>query len=536
MALRNTHSARMLPRKRQGLCKGFGGIRMVFGSKLTMYCVLFSWLAFLFVAAQPSPSQTPPPTVRSIAQAIRAGHYAKALGLARVLARQEPGDSRAWILEGVALSELGEAQEGLKAFRRALEVSPQSVPALEGAAQLEYNSGEWQDAAAHLDELIRLDPQEETAHAILGAMSFKRKDCTSAVAQFNQSWEAIENNLIALAEYGMCLAQSNRPGSAIRVFERMTELKPDDWYYRYDLALVQHRVNQNAAAIKTLEPLVEGSAPDADCLSLIAGAYEASHQTPLAVAALQRAIALQPRNPENYVDLASISLDTSSFQVGIDVLNSGLREIPNSAALHIQRGVLYVETGRFEEANADFQKANELNGQQTKGTAALALSLLQAGKTEQSLKVVRTRLVRTPNSPSLNYLLAEILFRKGVRPGTRDFTVAVAAAERSTRVNPRFGLAYDLLSELDLRAGETNEAVAESRAALRLDPRDESAAYLLVEALRKTGNQAELASAVKQLARITAAVQRENSERNHFRLVELSMNPGRNTPPMVTPR
>ena len=509
---------------------------MVSGFKAASFFFVFSLFAPLIPAATPAFSQTPPPTIHSTAEALRAHDYTKALELARVLVRQEPGDSRAWVLEGIALSNLGQSQEALKAFRQALAISPESVPALEGAAQIEYNTGQWQEAGTHLDKLVRLNPQEETAHAMLGVISFRRKDCASALTHFSQSWRVIENSLTALAEYGTCLLPAHDPEQAIPVFKRMSELEPGDWRPRYNMALVYHQAHQNNMAIETLLPVTEGSTANADCLNLIAAVYEADQQTSPAVKALQKAISLAPKDPDNYLDLAVLCLDHGSFQVGVDLLNAGLQVIPDSAPLYIQRGVLYIEMKRFAEADADFEKANSLNPHQDLGTVALGLSLLQANNLDGSLKVIRTRLGKTPNSPTLNYLLAEALLRKGVQPGTPGFNEAVAAARRSTHADPNFLLAHDVLSELYLRSDRANEAIAESRAALKIDPEDQPAVYHLIVGMRKTGNQAGIPGLTQQLAQASTATQRRESERNRIRLVEEGVTPGRETPLTFTQR
>ena len=126
------------------------------------------------------------------------------------------------------------------------------------------------------------------------------------------------------------------------------------------------------------------------------------------------------------------------------------------------------------------------------------------------------------------------MLRKGVRAGSTDFNEAVAAARRAVHADPNFVLAYDVLSELYLRCDKTKEAIAESRAALNLDPRDQSAAYHLVVGLRKTGDKAEMAKAVEQLARITADAKEEEVERNRFRLVEMSADSAKDAPITLT--
>jgi len=472
-------------------------------------------LACLILAAssEGASPQAAPTMVTDTVEALRAGDYSKALSLARELVRARPDDPRAWTLEGMAFSRLGQTEESLKAFDQALKINPEFVPAIKAAAQTAYKNGR-PEASTLLEKLIRLNPQEPTAHAMLGTLAYNRKDCESAVAHFNQSRQIIDNDTSALSEFGFCLAKIHQTQNAIAAFTRLCQLRPEDSQARYNLGALQYRAHLNEQAIDTLQPLVKAPQPSVDALNLIAAAYEANRQTPLAVAALQEGIKLAPQDIDNYLDLATISLDHGSFQVGVDILSAAIQAIPDSPALYLERGVLLVQMLKYDEAASDFEMANKLSPQQTISTIAQGISLLQHNEPSQSLELVRARLQESPQDPLLNYLLAEILLRKGIQPRTPEFQEALSAARRSVQQKPDFVLAHDVLSELYLRANRTDEAIAESRRALKVDPNDQSAIYHLIVALRKTGNLAEVPSLVQRLAQVTGDARKQEAETN----------------------
>jgi tetratricopeptide (TPR) repeat protein len=491
-------------------------------------------LACLFSLAALTPAQTTVPTIDSVVATLRSRDYARALALSQELAGAHPNDPRAWTLEGMALQGLGRTPESLRAFEHALQIDPNNVGALEAAAQLEFQAGSAQ-ALPFLEKLVRLNPQNQTAHAMLGALAFNRKDCATAVAHYQKSPQVISNNVLGLREFGACLFRLDRYSEAIPVFQRIGEVQPGDAESIYDLGLVQFQAHQYQDAIHTLLPLTEGGPEEqrAADLNLIAAVYEANQQTPQAVAALQRAIPFAPREVENYLDLATISLDHGAFQVGVDVINAGLHVLPDSAALYLERGVLEVQMDHYDEANADFQKAEALNPLQNYSSVALGISLLQRNELPRSLGVVKQRLAKAPNDAVLNYLLAEIHIRMGVEPGTPAFKEAVAAAQRALRNEPKFALAADTLAELYLRSGETGLAERTSRLALKSDPNDESALYHLIVCLRKKGDRAELPQLVQRLAEATARLREQEGALNRFKLVEEKA--GRGSQQRVTP-
>ena len=119
----------------------------------------FLSVAFWFSLAALTGAQTsPPPTPQSVVQALESHDIALALRLARDFARAHPTDPRAWTLQGIALQGLERPQESLAAFEHALQIDPNNVAALEGAAQLEFQAGS-PKALPFLEKLLRLNPR-----------------------------------------------------------------------------------------------------------------------------------------------------------------------------------------------------------------------------------------------------------------------------------------------------------------------------------------------------------------------------------------
>src|SRR4051794_20664242 len=75
-----------------------------------------------------------------IESALREHDYQNAVQLAQSAAQQSPKNPRLWALQGIALSGLGRRHDALVAYNRALAISPDYLPALEGAAELEYQA------------------------------------------------------------------------------------------------------------------------------------------------------------------------------------------------------------------------------------------------------------------------------------------------------------------------------------------------------------------------------------------------------------
>ena len=469
-------------------------------------------------------SQNDPEAVRSVSEALRSGDYRAAVASANQALQTDPKNVRLLTLLGLALSKSGRAEDAIASYQKALEVNPVYVPALAGASELEYKSGS-DTALKHVNALVELRPADETAHAMRAVIAWKRNDCKGAIKHFSLAQHAIARQPPALQEYGVCLIRLKRTPEAVKVFENLHTLEPDSQPFLLGLVSAQMINKQDAEALATLSPFLKDEHPDPELLRIASGIEERLGNTPEAVALLRRAIILAPDREDLYVDFSSLSFEHKSFQVGIDMIAAGLTRRPNSAKLHLARGVLYAQIGEYDKADDDFAAAERLDPSDAMGRSAQALAQFQSDRLDEALTSVEESLKKQPDDPWLHYLLAEILLRHGAQPVSPDYRRALEAARRAVQLKPDFTLARDVLSRLYLESGDAGAAMRECRLALAADPFDQVALYRLIRALKakEGGNSREIPALVRQLSEARARSQRQESEANRYKLVEGSI-------------
>src|SRR4029077_9556721 len=120
-------------------------------------------------------AQTTADQVAAITSALRAGEFDSALQNLDLELKRAPKSAQLWTLRGLALSGKGDKKEALGSFHKALGVAPDYLPALEGAAQIEYDSGD-KDAAGLLQRVLKLVPHDPTSHAMLAVLAYRQGD------------------------------------------------------------------------------------------------------------------------------------------------------------------------------------------------------------------------------------------------------------------------------------------------------------------------------------------------------------------------
>ena len=476
-------------------------------------------LAILLLArcslAYSQPLQNP---AEPVSAALRAGDFDRAVQLTEEALKEYPNNPQLWTLEGIAYASKGDAKHALAAFQQALKISPNNIAALAGAAQIEYQAGS-QAAVPLLNRLLQLRPKDPTASAMLAVLEYRKGNCAAAVPHFNSARELLDSQLDALHAYATCLVQLKRLDEAEATLQRAVALRPEDTRERQILASVQLMDQKPRDALATLHPLFEGQNADSTTLELASRAYEDSGDTPQAVSTLRQALLLDPKNISLYLDFATISFAHESFQVGIDVLSEGLMLQPKSDDLYVARGVLYVQLAEYDKAETDFARAYELNPHQSLSTAAQGLAAVQANDLDHALVSIQEKLKRQPNDPLLLYLQADVLSQKGLEPGTPEFQLAMHSAQKSVALQPSLAASRGVLAKLYMQSGQYQEAIEQSRKALRIDPKDQAAVYRLIQALRKTGQKEEIPQLLQRLAKLREQATQEERERYRYKLI-----------------
>src|SRR5207245_5035797 len=90
-----------------------------------------------------------------------------------------------------------------------------------------------------------------------------------------------------------------------------------------------------------------------------------------------------------------------------DVCSSDLLQ-PNAAPLYLARGVLYVQLGQYDNAEADLDKAHEIDPRESLSSAALAVAAVQENDFGRALTTVNDKLKLHPQAPVLLSLAAEL--------------------------------------------------------------------------------------------------------------------------------
>jgi Flp pilus assembly protein TadD len=181
------------------------------------------------------------------------------------------------------------------------------------------------------------------------------------------------------------------------------------------------------------------------------------------------ALRLDPKQKEPHFSLGQILATQSQLSDARGELEEALRSDPRNGDYHSEYAGVLERLGQKEEASAEHAIATGLAPRSGKVHYEYAMFLFRDDKLDQAIREFETALKHNPNHPEAHYHLGRALYQKGDYEGAKVHYLETARLDPKAPVHSGLGAVY-------FRLGQTSEAIAQFKEALRLNPDDAEAA------------------------------------------------------------
>jgi len=192
--------------------------------------------------------------------------------------------------------------------------------------------------------------------------------------------------------------------------------------------------------------------------------------------------------------LAQARLDPAkALETADKALAAGATSEANAA-----RGVALLSLGRNDDAIAAFRKAIELDARSVRGHAGLTAALVAAGKGAEAVTAGRKAVEVDPNAAEAHALLGSAL----MAADSKNWGDAIAEAQDGSFKNPKNPEIHMIVAKIFEADGRFDQAAAEYRKALELDPDFSPSRSALINAQFRKG---DLDGALVEARKLAAA-------------------------------
>jgi len=166
-----------------------------------------------------------------------------------------------------------------------------------------------------------------------------------------------------------------------------------------------------------------------------------------------------------YQDIAGIAKDKEQFvNLAIETLNKAAALDPKNPSIYTNIGNLYLLSDKQEEARAEFEKAISWKPNYAPAQIALALMLEKDGKRDEAINKLELLLAKTPNNAEVLFQLGRLYYNnEEVEKAVTQFKTALILSPQYSNARFSLGLAYE-------KQGKIDEALAEFEKVLKANP------------------------------------------------------------------
>ena len=303
--------------------------------------------------------------------ALNAKNYSQAESIWKQVIRRNPNNvdaADAYNNLGNALADQGKLEEAIAAFRRAIQLHPNSATAYNNLGIALSAGGKLEEALAAFRRAIQLRPNYANAYNNLGNALSAGGKLEQALAAFRRAIEINPNSALAYNNLGVALSAGGKLEEALAAYRRAIQLNPNyaNAYNNLDIALyAQGKLDKALAAFRRAIEINPNSAGAYNNLGI--ALYDRG-KLEEAIAAFRRAIQLDPKYVNTYTYLGIALGKQGKLEEAIAIYKQALRlpdreAIPASAHTLARNGLGLVlqQQGKLEEAIAEYRRSIALD-------------------------------------------------------------------------------------------------------------------------------------------------------------------------------
>jgi tetratricopeptide (TPR) repeat protein len=162
-------------------------------------------------------------------------------------------------------------------------------------------------------------------------------------------------------EAGVAALKAQNYPNALRLFERVRDLDPQQPGLWNDLGVAQLQVGKSEDAVTSFQNQLAANPKDESVNNLLGVALFDTKSYDEAASAFQKQITLKPLDPSAYTYLGAVYIQQKKFQEAAADLEKAVVLSPDDAGIRLRLGEAYLGLGKTDTALAAFEKADAIS-------------------------------------------------------------------------------------------------------------------------------------------------------------------------------
>lgn len=320
-------------------------------------------------------------------------------------------------------------------------------------------NGRLDEAERDFSEVLKIDPQSGAAYANLGVVFMRRKQWAKALRELQQAEKLMPQVAGIRLNVGLAYYRQNEFLKAIPEFEAVVRAQPDALQPRYLLGLCYFFAERWADATAMLEPLWGQESGQLPYLYVLSNAAHRAGRNELDQRAAEQLTKLGDGSPEYHLFAGKYYLNRSEYEPAMTEFEAAAKENPKLPFVHFNLGMVHLKKQEYPQAREEFLKDAAIEPDVALNYEEIGNAYWLTEDDAHAEKSYREALRRDPRLVDSMLGLAKIYQKR------QQYAAALAETDAALKVDPERTDAHYLRGQTLLHLGRKAEAKKEIAAA-----------------------------------------------------------------------
>ena len=329
-----------------------------------------------------------------------------------------------------------------------------------------------------------------------GQRYFEKGKYHEAAIQFSNAIQVDPRFTNAHYQLALTYLQLDEPQRAYQELQRTLEIDPNNYKAHVDIAnMLISAKNYKLAKEQHLDLLIQQDANDPDVHMAVANYLAGMQDLPGALQEMQKAIALDPKRSELYLNLGMLQFSNQQNGAAEASFKKAAELDPKSMNAQKALGSFYQRQGRYPEAAQQYRHAMQVDPKNPEPRHALVLLYMAEGKKTEAENLLR-QTKQDLSDNSIGYrMLGDWYF------ANKDYDRATTEYESLYNDHPKDLVVRKNYTQLLILKNRLDEASKVNHAILKQYPQDDEALIFKGQILLREGKVPEAADALQAAIR-----------------------------------
>jgi len=262
------------------------------------------------------------------------GQHQQALEQAKTLVQQFPRSSVLFNIQGAALKSLGQLDQSIEAYKRALAIEPDYANAHYNMGVTLQEQGKLEEAIKAYDKALAIKPDYAQAYFNMGNVFKNQGKLEEAIEAYNKAQAIKPDYAEAYNNMGVALKDQGKPEEAIEIYKKILSIKPDNAEAYNNMGIALQEKGKLEEAIEAYTKALSVKPDYAEAYINMGNTFRGQGTPEEAIKAFKKALSIKPDHPDAYNNMGNSLIDQGKPEEAIEAFKKTILIKPDHAEAH----------------------------------------------------------------------------------------------------------------------------------------------------------------------------------------------------------